>query len=943
MYAPKQYRPERRKPESNHLALEDNDHKLPIIAPPTLSLMGGEDAATKESGTKQPASDAEAATQQNAVHNKKQAQDASGSETEQVGEEKTKSAPKKPAGKSEHPPQFKLHAGAPFQFKMAEAPLQMKAASGAKGAATAGNSSSNGLPEEVKSQMEGAFGTSFDDVKVTANSSVAKDAGALAFAQGSNIHFAPGQFSPNTKGGQELLGHELAHVVQQRQGRVQANAEVNGLAVNNDKGLEAEADQLGAKAAQFKASPKGGVEKNATNPKSDGAAQMKLAASAAPVVQAKFEDTEALSAEPPTPMDDMLALDGFVGGEKPHEEKPAKDSAKSPAPKAEGNGTAKQETGEQAEGHQEVAAETTENEERAGEGGAKEDQEAQENEAKEVETAENGLAADAEAQPHAENEVAGKQDESPQADHSHDSGEVAQLAPDPNAGKSGFGWGDLTYIVAPVPALGGLALEQLSKGAASILDKTSAPDWLKNGAKSASGFVQSINQTFKDLSGELFEGAIMGDFKEDPTIMNMVGQVLMGLVPYAGQVADARDTVKAVMNLTTDGGWKDGGNWLNFGLTILAWVPLLGDGVKVASKIGKLKNVSKALGKLEPLIKGIKSGWGKVTKFLGPKIAKFTTKMADGWKSLKTAAAKKFETFKSSVSSGISKATNWLKAKWESLKNAASSAWTKAKEAISTGAQKLKTAIESGAKKVAKIVSEAPQKLINRVKATWDKAASYVQKAKDLAKGAVNKVKSKFVKLKDRLQKKYRDWKKKESSPKNENSPSGKNEKKPIESKKPSAGVLDELYETQKRIVADVESGKLKLTTSAQKGNYGEMKADIAWIESGKKPLHERVTDLNAPTKKGIDHVYLDPGPPPINYIVESKFGSSRLSTLVDKTRQMSKEWIEDRLIGAVGKKKAIGIIKEGYTSVLAKVKPDGTISYKLLDKKGLVVGQFSL
>lgn len=54
--------------------------------------------------------------------------------------------------------------------------------------------------------------------KVHQNSEMAKGAGALAYAQGNDVHFAPGQFKPETQQGRELIGHELAHVAQQREG-----------------------------------------------------------------------------------------------------------------------------------------------------------------------------------------------------------------------------------------------------------------------------------------------------------------------------------------------------------------------------------------------------------------------------------------------------------------------------------------------------------------------------------------------------------------------------------------------------------------------------------------------------------------------------------------------------------------------------------------------------
>lgn len=102
----------------------------------------------------------------------------------------------------------------------------------------------------VMQKMENAFQTDFSNVQVHQNSKEATNIGAHAFASGNDVHFAPGQYNPNTQKGQELLGHELTHVVQQRQGRVQPTVQGKGLAINDDAGLEKEADDLGAKAAK---------------------------------------------------------------------------------------------------------------------------------------------------------------------------------------------------------------------------------------------------------------------------------------------------------------------------------------------------------------------------------------------------------------------------------------------------------------------------------------------------------------------------------------------------------------------------------------------------------------------------------------------------------------------------------------------------------------------
>lgn len=106
-----------------------------------------------------------------------------------------------------------------------------------------------GIPDNVRQRMEDSFGADFSSVRVHPESSKAPEVGALAYTQGTNIHFAPGQFKPDTSAGQQLLGHELTHVIQQAEGRVQPTTEVGGMPVNDNESLEHEADVLGAKAA----------------------------------------------------------------------------------------------------------------------------------------------------------------------------------------------------------------------------------------------------------------------------------------------------------------------------------------------------------------------------------------------------------------------------------------------------------------------------------------------------------------------------------------------------------------------------------------------------------------------------------------------------------------------------------------------------------------------
>jgi hypothetical protein len=100
-----------------------------------------------------------------------------------------------------------------------------------------------GLPDQLKSGIENLSGMSMDDVKVQYNSAEPAALNALAYAQGSDIHVGPGE--------EEHLPHEAWHVVQQAQGRVKPTTQLKGnVKINDDSGLEAEADVMGAKALQ---------------------------------------------------------------------------------------------------------------------------------------------------------------------------------------------------------------------------------------------------------------------------------------------------------------------------------------------------------------------------------------------------------------------------------------------------------------------------------------------------------------------------------------------------------------------------------------------------------------------------------------------------------------------------------------------------------------------
>ncbi|MGH8050920.1 MAG: DUF4157 domain-containing protein [Arenimonas sp.] len=97
----------------------------------------------------------------------------------------------------------------------------------------------NALPDPMRNAMEHMSGMDLSSVNVHYNSREPSQLGANAYAKSNDIHLAPGH--------ENELPHEAWHVVQQMQGRVQADGIRNGIPTNLDKDLESEADSMGEK------------------------------------------------------------------------------------------------------------------------------------------------------------------------------------------------------------------------------------------------------------------------------------------------------------------------------------------------------------------------------------------------------------------------------------------------------------------------------------------------------------------------------------------------------------------------------------------------------------------------------------------------------------------------------------------------------------------------
>lgn len=123
-----------------------------------------------------------------------------------------------------------------------------------------------GMSDGLKNGLERLSGFDMSPVRVHYNSPKPARVGALAFAQGTNIHLGPGQ--------ERHLPHEGWHVVQQMQGRVRPTAQYKGIDVNDDAGLEREADIMGQRAIGIQ-TPRHATPGETTNEASTSAVQYK--------------------------------------------------------------------------------------------------------------------------------------------------------------------------------------------------------------------------------------------------------------------------------------------------------------------------------------------------------------------------------------------------------------------------------------------------------------------------------------------------------------------------------------------------------------------------------------------------------------------------------------------------------------------------------------------
>lgn len=153
------------------------------------------------------------------------------------------------------------------------------------------------LEEDTRAEMEQSLGHDLSDVRVHTDSDahqLNEAVSARAFTTGNDVFFKQGTYDPGSTSGRELLGHELTHVVQQREGTSGLGAgEVSHPSDPAERHAEAVghsiANQQGAPAPG--SAPAGGIAREAVPEGEEEELQM-AAEPGAPVARAAEEELE---------------------------------------------------------------------------------------------------------------------------------------------------------------------------------------------------------------------------------------------------------------------------------------------------------------------------------------------------------------------------------------------------------------------------------------------------------------------------------------------------------------------------------------------------------------------------------------------------------------------------------------------------------------------------
>lgn len=172
----------------------------------------------------------------------------------------------------------------------------------------------------------------------------------------------------------------------------------------------------------------------------------------------------------------------------------------------------------------------------------------------------------------------------------------------------------------------------------------------------------------------------------------------------------------------------------------------------------------------------------------------------------------------------------------------------------------------------------------------------------------------------------------------------------------------------ERRLINEVDNGKIKLDEFAdgkkrkpkdftRQSNYAEIKARLT-MESNtfrigknegtlKYISLDKVTDLDAPIRKGIDAVYEFSTPPPKYVVAEVKMNTTGSRTWKPKVdtkvtasggSQMTDNWIKFNLETSVSEDIFQDILIKGYDSLLIGISKENDVIFQTLNIKAKVV-----
>ncbi|MBW4599437.1 MAG: DUF4157 domain-containing protein [Calothrix sp. FI2-JRJ7] len=250
--------------------------------------------------------------------------------------------------------------------------------------------------------------------------------------------------------------------------------------------------------------------------------------------------------------------------------------------------------------------------------------------------------------------------------------------------------------------------------------------------------VESVPAAGFNVGKELLEGAVVGDFNENPTIWNTIGQVAIGFVPYAGQAADIRDIIANVKKLH-EGGYKDPDAWINLVLTGIGIIPGYGDTIKAVNK-GSTGAIRKALsGVLKNADKVLRPALGKAKGMLNA--ARRYGKQFLGW------ASRQGGRLRQGVRQFAQKTVNFARAAGKRARGLVTALRSRISGFVTGAMQKARAVASQGRGLMGRALSQfmgmaqnAFNALQNRVSQAVDLVKAAAQRTKDIALKVTRKV-----------------------------------------------------------------------------------------------------------------------------------------------------------------------------------------------------------